>query len=74
MRIIIEVEPGTTVTGITSDGGAAAGPHDAVDTGPPQLGGESSDGGSMAAAQEVPGPPEDLIRQIEAARATSATQ
>ena len=38
MRIIIEVEPGTKVTGITSDGGAPGGVQDAVDTGPPRLG------------------------------------
>jgi hypothetical protein len=72
MRIIIELEPGTRVSGISSQSDTSSNAIAAMDSGPPRT---SSAGAklvaSAAAAQDVGGPPAALVAQIEAARASA---
>jgi hypothetical protein len=74
MRIIIEFEPGTQVTtsspqvGISSQADADAAP---INAGPPRIdsNGAPVSPGQAEGAENVGGPPEELVAEIEAARA-----
>lgn len=74
MRIIIELDAGTQITTSASQL-AVSSPADvgsAINAGPPRLDGsglDTRDATSFEGAEDVGGPPEDLVLQIEATRA-----
>jgi len=73
MRIIIEFDPGTQVTTSSPQVGISQADADAapINAGPPRIDstGAPVSSGQAEGAENVGGPPEELVAEIEAARA-----
>jgi hypothetical protein len=73
MRIIIELEAGTKVTGITSQSAAQSDSSGsaAINAGPPAVGARQggTTGDAVSYNQDIGGPPAELFAKVEAARA-----